>query len=205
MQSKVRDWKCVRHGKYVASANSVVGCHIIPISCLIPVMFHSWEEHFKSQEAIKGWIISQQHSVQNGKHLSIISERQREGKESLFLIISDFLSHAGVLCLFFDSLNEGMCLMNLIQNNYNLHIHSSFHSLWVESRWENRCLYCYDIHKEIPFAHWSALIIKVARDVESYWAQCGTNNLLFSHSSLCMSCAQKPHFFYYIFLFLPCI
>lgn len=71
--------------------------------------------------------------MQNGKHLSIISERQREGGESFFFF-SFVLSHAGVLCLFLDSLNEGICVMNLIQNNYNLHILSSFSSLWVESR-----------------------------------------------------------------------
>lgn len=154
--------------------NRVVGCHIIHISILIPVLFYSWEEHFKSQEAIKGWIISQQHSMQNGKHLSIISERQREGGESFFFF-SFVLSHAGVLCLFLDSLNEGICVMNLIQNNYNLHILSSFSSLWVESRWENRCLSCYDTHKEIPFAHWSALIqiCKKCRILLSVlWNQC---------------------------------
>lgn len=165
-------------------------------------MLHSWEEHFKSQEAIKGWIISQQQSTQKFKHLSILSERQRKGKESFFFFFRFFfLSCAGVLCLFFDSLNEGICLMNLIQNNYNLHILSSFSSLWVESRWENRCLSCYGTHKEIPFAHWSALIIRVARDVKFYQVQCGTHALLLSHSSLWMDCAQKPHFFYCIFLF----
>lgn len=124
-------------------------------------------------------------------------------RERIFSFSFYFLSHAVAFCLIFDSLKEGICLISLYPNNYNLHILSYFSSLWVESKWEKRCLSCYDTHKEISFAHGSTLISRVARDVKPYWVWYRSNAFLLCHSSLWMDCAHKLHPSCSILLFLP--
>lgn len=174
--------------------------HMKKGSCLIPSM--QCFTHGRNTLKLKKPSHSQQHSMQNGKHLSIIWEEQ--GGKRFFFFSFYFLSCAGVLCLFFDSLKEGICLINLFWNNYNLHILSYFSSLWVEVKWENRCLSCYETHKEIPFVHWSTLIRRFARDVKPY-SKCIVETMLFYCFLVVYEWTEnRNHFFFYcIFLFLP--
>lgn len=78
--------------------------HIIHLSCLIPVMLHSWEEHLKNQEVLKARVISQHHLVQMVSTCLLYEKGGGRKKTFFFSSLYHFLSHAGVLCLFFDSL-----------------------------------------------------------------------------------------------------
>lgn len=77
--------------------------HIIHLFCLIPVMLHSWEEHLKRQE-VKAWVISQHHLVQMVSTCLLYEKGGGRKKNLFFSSLYHFLSHAGVLCLFFDLL-----------------------------------------------------------------------------------------------------